>query len=78
MQARTRVSRLPGRAMSQSNDVKPLNEHALRVLARIAALMESGFTGRVELEFSQGGVRTMREGRNWTPAELPEPNERYS
>ena len=74
MQSWSGVSRLPGRAMNET--AKPLNEHAVRVLARIADLMRSGFTGRVELEFSQGGIRTMREGRNWTPAELPEPTER--
>lgn len=58
------------------NGVKSLNEAQLRVLNRIAALMRESFTGHVELELGQGGVRDFRESRRWKPGDLEPPEDR--
>lgn len=51
---------------------RELPESSLRVLKRIADQMRDGFTGRVELDLNQGGVRDFREVRSWRPADLEE------
>lgn len=51
---------------------KDLPEASLRVLRRIADQMREGFTGRIEIDLSQGGVGDFREVRRWKPADLEE------
>lgn len=48
----------------------PLPQHARLVLAHIALLVRQGFTGRIEIDLNQGGIRDFREIKSWKKAEL--------
>ena len=39
-------------------------------LLRVANLLEGGFTGRIELDCGQGGVRALTHGRRETPDDI--------
>lgn len=51
--------------------MKPkLSQSAQAVLARIEQMLADGFSGEIVLDCAQGGVRTMKTGQTFRPADL--------
>jgi len=51
---------------------RQLPESSRRILVHVADMLRDGFTGRIELDCSQGGIRNMTEIRSFRPAEIPD------
>ncbi len=59
---------MPGRAMKAPPcDLPPLSQSARTVIEKLARMLSEGFTGEVELQCSDGGIKIMRSRTTYRP-----------
>lgn len=51
-------------------DLPPISESARTTLVWLGQLLRSGWTGRIELECTQGGIKAVKASQVFTPPEV--------